>query len=81
MTKNLNVQPLTYDFLRVRYSPKYLYDCAHCHTPLESLRDNLMLIPGNFHHPGMAGLLCGRCTKLFWDREERADKAAQEAGS
>jgi uncharacterized protein with PIN domain len=77
---NLNAQPLEYDWRRTRYLPEHIYDCSHCQTPLETLREGMMLLPGNFAHPGRSALLCQRCTGLFWDAEARNERLAQEAG-
>ena len=76
---DLTSQPIEYDWRRVRYQPKYIYDCGHCHEPLKDFAA-AMLNPGGFQHPGMAALLCERCTDKFWAREERAEKAADGAG-
>lgn len=76
---DLNVCPLSYDFNRVRWLPKHIYDCGHCHLPLE-VYQKATLVAGNFHHPGKATLLCERCAEAFWEREHLASKAAEEAG-
>ena len=75
---NLNMQPLRYDYGRTRYLPEHVFDCGHCQTPVEPLYDRgLMLVPGNFHRPGMSSLLCGRCARLL-DQAEH-DAMAEEA--
>jgi hypothetical protein len=79
VTRNLNVQPLKYDWGRVRYSPEDVYDCSHCQTPLAPFESALVL-PGNFHHPGRTALLCQRCAILFWRAEIENEQAATEAG-
>jgi len=79
VTKNLNVQPLKYDWGRVRYLPEDVYDCSHCQTPLAPFEAALVL-PGAFHHPGRTALLCGRCAILFWRAEIESERATTEAG-